>query len=181
MNIILVNSTPDVNETKERKMDRSLVEKLCATIAYGKTVDLLALIYGKETHVNVNAKISCDEYTPLHLAASVGRVDMALTLILRGADVNAKDVFGDTPLHRAAKKGDELITKVLLDNDANVFAKNNDGKIPSEMNHECVTAIKLLKKAEKDAGEKNKSIITIGHHFLTQKAVDPKMFINIKD
>ena len=177
MNMILVNSTPDVNETKERKMDRSLVEKLCATIAYGKTTDLLALIYGKETHVNVNAKISFDKYTPLHLATDTGRLDMALTLILRGADVNAKDTFGETPLHRAAKKGNELMTKILLDNGANVFAKNNDGKIPSDMNHECVAAIRLLKEAE----EKNKSIVKVGHYSLTQKAIDSKVFVNIKD
>ena len=177
--IILFNST-DMNETqeKERKMDRSLIEKLCATIAYGKTVDLLALIYGKETHINVNTKISFDKYTPLHLATDTGRLDMALTLILRGADVNAKDTFGETPLHRAAKKGNELMTKVLLDNGADVFAKNNDGKIPSDMNYECVSAIKLLKKAEE---EKRKSIVKIGCYSLTQKVFDSKLSIHIKE
>ena len=159
-------------------MKRELVEKLCHTIAYGNTVDLLMLIYGKETHVDVNAKISCEEYTPLHLAASVGRLDMALTLILNGSNVNAKDTFGETPLHRAAKKGNELMTKILLDNGADIFAKNNDGKIPSDMNYECVSAIKLLKKAEE---EKRKSIVKIGCYSLTQKVFDSKLSIHIKE
>lgn len=181
MNIILVNSTPDVNETKERKMDRSLIEKLCATIAYGKTTDLLALIYGKETRVNVNTKISFDKYTLLHLATDTGRLDMALTLILNGSNVNAKDTFGETPLHRAAKKGNVLMTKILLDNGADIFAKNNDGKIPSDMNYECVAAIKLLKKAEQKAKEENNSIVKVGHYSLMQKVFDSKLSIHIKE
>ena len=162
-------------------MKRELVEKLCHTIAYGNTVDLLMLIYGKETHVDVNAKISFDKYTPLHLAASVGRLDMALTLILRGADVNAKDALGDTPLHRAAKEGDELMTKVLIDNKADLFAKNNDGKIPSDMNHKCSSAIILLKKAEQKAKKESKSVVNITHYSLNPNVLDSKTSIHIKN
>lgn len=37
--------------------------------------------------------------TPLHWAAIVGALDAIETLIKAGADVNARDVFGKTPLH----------------------------------------------------------------------------------
>ena len=49
--------------------------------------------------MNLNAKAS-DEHggTPLHWAAALGRVEMARRLIEAGADVNARDDNGFTPL-----------------------------------------------------------------------------------
>ncbi len=42
-------------------------------------------------------------WTPLHIAARTGRPEIAEYLISQGADVNARDVDGETPLHKAAK------------------------------------------------------------------------------
>ncbi|XP_078383525.1 uncharacterized protein LOC144666041 [Oculina patagonica] len=41
-------------------------------------------------------------YTPLHLAARHGHEDLGISLILRGAQVNAQDCSGATPFHVAA-------------------------------------------------------------------------------
>ena len=47
---------------------------------------------------NVNAKADRD-VTPLHEAARMGNVEIARLLLKQGADVNAKDSDGKTPLN----------------------------------------------------------------------------------
>lgn len=46
--------------------------------------------------------------------------------IKNGADINAKDVFGDTLLMRAAKSGYLEVVELLIANGANVNARNNE-------------------------------------------------------
>jgi len=46
-----------------------------------------------------------DNQTALHLAAYQGHSDMMKELLENKADVNAKDIIGQTPLHIAAKYG----------------------------------------------------------------------------
>ena len=48
--------------------------------------------------------------------------------IQKGADVNAKDKDGNTPLHLAAMNGKIDVAKVLLKHNADVNAKNNEGR-----------------------------------------------------
>ena len=50
----------------------------------------------------MNAKAD-DEWTPLHSAALKGHQEIAELLIAKGADVNAKDGGGETPLDQAIK------------------------------------------------------------------------------
>ena len=54
-------------------------------------------------------------------------VEIARLLIENGANVNAEGENGDTPLHRVK---DVEIAKVLIENGANVNAKNNEGDTP---------------------------------------------------
>lgn len=46
----------------------------------------------------------------------------------RGADVNKKTFFGNTPLHIAAASGDESIVKILLDYGAQMNEKSLNGE-----------------------------------------------------
>ena len=55
-----------------------------------------------------------ENQTPLHLAAEEGYPDMAEVLLDHGADVNAANAGGDTPLHLSLKK--ELMFKSSLVN-----------------------------------------------------------------
>ena len=49
--------------------------------------------------------------TPLHHAAQFGRKKIIELLIAQGADVNAKDNFGSTPLDWAVHKSADLLRK----------------------------------------------------------------------
>jgi len=48
-------------------------------------------------------------------------------LVNRGADVKVKDNDGNTVLHLAAERGDEVVVHLLLDRGADVKAKDNHG------------------------------------------------------
>jgi len=79
-----------------------------------------------EGGADVNAKDE-DGYTPLSIAVSGGRTDVADFLIAKGADVNAKDKEGYTPLYSAIWKDDKDMVKLFVDKgaDVNVLPKND--------------------------------------------------------
>ena len=52
-------------------------------------------------------------YTPLHLAARYGNEDLGISLILRGAKVNAQDCSGATPFHVASCHNKQSFVRVL--------------------------------------------------------------------
>lgn len=55
---------------------------------------------------NINAGALTDEGTPLHSSVANGdHAEMAQLLVKHGADLNAKDVRGQTPLEMAERKG----------------------------------------------------------------------------
>lgn len=68
--------------------------------------------------------------TPLHEAAKEGNFRTVETLLAEGADVNAKDEYGNTPLHEAATWSHDAIAKLLLKKGANVNAKAKFGATP---------------------------------------------------
>jgi ankyrin repeat protein len=65
--------------------------------------------------------------TLLHLAPNWG---VAERLIADGADVNAKDNFGMTPLHTAVRAGRTDVVGLLTANGADINAKSNAGHTP---------------------------------------------------
>jgi ankyrin repeat protein len=57
-----------------------------------------------------------DKYgnTPLHDACSNGHTDMAKWLVSNGADINAKNDSGSTPLHLANNKLKKELEKCII-------------------------------------------------------------------
>ena len=73
--------------------------------------------------------------TPLHQAV-MRRYNYEKTvelLIANGADVNAKEDGGWTPLHYAAEFGRKEVAELLIANDADVNAKGDEKKTPLDM------------------------------------------------
>lgn len=68
--------------------------------------------------------------TPLHAAVAGGHVDLAVTLIERGARVDVADSGGHTPFHIAAEAGYVPVVKALLDRDADPHAVDKEDKTP---------------------------------------------------
>ena len=64
-------------------------------------------------------------WTPLHVAAREGYLDVAKLLLANKADVNAKINNGVTPLYLAAQKGYKDVAELLLANGADVNASAN--------------------------------------------------------
>ena len=74
--------------------------------------------------------------TALHHAAARGDLDSVRLLLDRGADPNAGDQQGETPLHLLTIGDkvvqDEAIARALLSSGANVTARNNSGRTAGE-------------------------------------------------
>ncbi len=60
-----------------------------------------------------STSLSCEE-NELFSAAKVGRIDIVTQLLKKGVDVNIRDPRGNTPLHWAAAKGNQMTMGVLL-------------------------------------------------------------------
>lgn len=81
----------------------------------GDTEKVLALL---KDGIDVNTTFPIVRTHALMVAAAFGHVDTVSALIERGADVNAKDLTGWTPLHAAAFKGNMQIVRLLLEKGA---------------------------------------------------------------
>jgi len=89
-----------------------------AVYANAEIVTLL-LDHGARVDVRVSRGPNQDnEWTPLHYAAYMNKPTAAEILIARGADVNAKDIWGKRPLSYARERGNQALVKLLADKGA---------------------------------------------------------------
>ena len=92
--------------------------------------------------------------TELHAAARSSGVAEVEGLLKAGADVNAKNTDGSTPLHAAAEfNPSPSVLEVLLKAGADVNAKNTDGSTPLHMAAEfnpSPSVLEILLKASAD-------------------------------
>ena len=85
-------------------------------------------------------------------ASQEGNLEQAKSLLDRGANVNAEDVYKWTPLHNAAWNGHTEVVKLLLDRGANVNAENDVKRLPlykaARMGHTEVAKLLILNGAD---------------------------------
>ncbi len=68
--------------------------------------------------------------TPLHAALSKGHADVAMLLVMHGAEVDASDNAGMSPLHRASQSGRRDHVVLLLEHGADINGRNAEGETP---------------------------------------------------
>mmetsp|Transcript_73122 Transcript_73122/g.202805 ORF Transcript_73122/g.202805 Transcript_73122/m.202805 type:complete len:362 (-) Transcript_73122:32-1117(-) len=68
--------------------------------------------------------------TALHIAAQAGCAELTRTLLERGADVDARDDWEETPLHFAARAGSVEVCDLLLNHGAEVNSMDSSDRTP---------------------------------------------------
>ena len=83
-----------------------------------------------QSGANVNAQERLKHCTALHMAARRGNVPVAQALLDGGADLEARDKLGETPLRRAVNCGKVEMVAFLLSRGADVHTKGKSGLTP---------------------------------------------------
>lgn len=151
----IANNQTNTAHSQNNAADRdTLTRQLCAT--EHKNINTIQHLIKQGADVNFSCPYDKDEYrTKLHSAAKNGSIELVKLLIENGANVNARDKYGETPLHHSIyhsvldetqsnnNVSKEEIVKLLIENGADVNAKNNNEKTPLHY-AESVTIAKLL-------------------------------------
>jgi ankyrin repeat protein len=91
---------------------------------------------GKVVHalVRAGAKVDASDgvkhCTALHMAARRGSVDVAKALLECGADIEARDTLGETPLRRSVNCDKPEVAALLLSRGADRHSKGSKGLTP---------------------------------------------------
>ncbi|XP_065110511.1 uncharacterized protein [Paramisgurnus dabryanus] len=123
-----------------------------------------ALLLQNDHNADVQSKMMVNRttesgFTPLHIAAHYGNVNVATLLLNRGAAVDFTARNGITPLHVASKRGNNNMIALLLDRTAQIDAKTRDGLTPlhcaARSGHDLAVEILLERGAPILARTKN--------------------------
>ncbi|XP_036011429.1 ankyrin-3 isoform X17 [Mus musculus] len=115
-----------------------------------------ALLLQNDTNADVESKMVVNRatesgFTPLHIAAHYGNINVATLLLNRAAAVDFTARNDITPLHVASKRGNANMVKLLLDRGAKIDAKTRDGLTPlhcgARSGHEQVVEMLLDRSA----------------------------------
>ncbi|XP_031761156.1 ankyrin-3 isoform X12 [Xenopus tropicalis] len=111
-----------------------------------------ALLLQNDHNADVESKMMVNRttesgFTPLHIAAHYGNINVATLLLNRGAAVDFTARNDITPLHVASKRGNANMVKLLLDRGSKIDAKTRDGLTPlhcgARSGHEQVVGMLL--------------------------------------
>ncbi|CAH8867501.1 unnamed protein product [Trichobilharzia szidati] len=103
---------------------------LCPVHLVAYKGNLAMLHYLIQNGVNVHQPTCTLQRCPVHYAALRQQVSCLQMLLNAGAQIDARDTFGNTPLHYAAEDGDGGLLSLLLNNGASVDAQDITNKTP---------------------------------------------------
>jgi len=104
----------------------------------------------EDLHEQDNAK-----NTPLQIASIEGWEEVVEFLLSKGAEVNVKNIDGDSPLIDAVENGHLPVIKLLLQNGANARQANTKGYEPSELAKKDDDNYEEIKELLDEAKEKH--------------------------
>ena len=124
-----------------------MTPEIIKQILYENFKEVEAIIKKDKTLVNVKCDTCASfdklgemrpltEYTPLHAANEKNQklsLEFTTLLLENGANVNAQDSMGNTPLHYAYGSNFVNCVKLLIDYGANTSIKNNNDHFPLDM------------------------------------------------
>jgi truncated hemoglobin YjbI len=116
------------NTTGEARTPLYCVANECLTSAAGRVVRLLLA----RSAAQVNATHGSKRCTALHMAARRGNIGTIAALLDGGADTEARDSAGETPLRRAVNCNRMEAAKLLLERGADAHSRDNRGRRPLE-------------------------------------------------
>lgn len=106
-------------------------QPLGLAVFFGR-VDAARLLLEHAAEVNQPARHAQLKAAPIHSATAASdasaRLELTQLLLERGADANATQEGGFTPLHAAAQHGDAELARLLLDHGADRSAATDDGR-----------------------------------------------------
>ena len=113
-------------------LDRDGRTPLFHAVGDGK-IEIVSELIASGANVNAKGKIKLE--TPLHFAAQEYRLAIAGRLLRHGAEVDAQDAYGNTPLSTAVfhSSGRGEMIKILLAHGANKNLKNKYGVSPASL------------------------------------------------
>ncbi|KAM9773834.1 ankyrin-3-like isoform 22-T22 [Syngnathus typhle] len=115
-----------------------------------------ALLLQSDHNADVESKMMVNRttesgFTPLHIAAHYGNINVATLLLNRGAAVDFKARNDITPLHVASKRGNGNMVRLLVERGAKIEARTKDGLTPlhcgARSGHEQVVEMLLSRSA----------------------------------
>lgn len=134
---LLLKYGANLNISREitKKYDNGSQEKLTmipllSALEQNNNPELVGILIANGAKVNVSNQF---KVTPLHLATSHGNTIIIDRLLNKGADINALDTLGNTPLFRATtnRRANSFETsKLLINQGAKVNIANRAGQTP---------------------------------------------------
>ncbi|XP_073303652.1 ADP-ribosylation factor GTPase-activating protein AGD3-like isoform X1 [Primulina huaijiensis] len=145
---LIVNSEPDLNTFSEQVTCNTsltlakvmMMREQSALDPYSGCLDSELLQKTFSGSLNIastgggnNYLEDVDGWYLLHLACETADIGMIELLLQYGANINAVDSRGHTPLHRCIVRGKSSLVKLLLTRGANLQAADDQGKTPLQL------------------------------------------------
>ncbi|OII74558.1 uncharacterized protein cubi_00111 [Cryptosporidium ubiquitum] len=114
----------------EKNCSLSVFDAFCSQVNKNETEFLKKVL---ERYPFLSNSRNSQGFYALHLACDKGYAEIALLLLEYGANLNAKDGFGDSPLHVAVISEQESCIRILIEHGADLTLTNDDGLTPIQV------------------------------------------------